>query len=137
MAEVEATIAAVHTVANALEPLEKAVIINAGARLSDDQTKVLIPFIDFFQRFDTIPNILWYFEAWNSTLDLETALFMKERGMPKLIHWFGANDTMLQSQMAAFLIAQGDHDYFSMSREWTDGGWNCAPTPIASPQLWM
>ena len=36
---------------------------------------------------------------------------------------FGANDTNLPSQMAAFLIAQGEGDYFSMSREWTDGGW--------------
>jgi hypothetical protein len=127
VAEVEATIAAVHTVASALEPLQKAVIINAGARISDDQTKVLVPFADFFDRFDDIPNLLWYFEAWNSTLDLETALWMKDRGMPKVIHWFGGNDTMLPSQMAAFLIAQGDHDYFSMSREWTDGGWNWHP----------
>ena len=65
---------------------------------------------------------MWYYEVWNSSRDLSTALFMQQRGMPKIIHWFGANDTALPSQMAAFLIAQGDWDYFSMSREWTDGG---------------
>ena len=79
------------------------------------------------ERFDGIDNILWYFEAWNSTRDLSTALFMKERNMPKIIHWFGANDTALPSQMAAFLVAQSEHDYFSMSREWTDGGWGYHP----------
>ena len=100
---------------------------------------------------------------------------MQQRNMPKLIHWFGANDTALPSQMAAFLIVsarldtcwdrsrlhvpisgqahvrvclpsadpfcslgllllvvcigqvQGDHDYFSMSSEWTDGGWAWHP----------
>ena len=39
----------------------------------------------------------------------------------------GSNDTMLPNQLAAFLIAQADYDYFSMSREWTDGGWNWHP----------
>ena len=79
------------------------------------------------ERFDSIENILWYFEAWNSTLDFSTALFMQERKMPKIIHWFGANDTALPSQMAAFLIVQSDHDYFSTSFEWTDGGWGWHP----------
>jgi len=74
------------------------------------------------EQFDEVENIMWYYEAWNSSRDLSTALFMQQRGMPKIIHWFGANDTALPSQMAAFLIAQGDWDYFSMSREWTDGG---------------
>ena len=39
----------------------------------------------------------------------------------------GSNDTLLPNQLAAFLIAQADYDYFSMSREWTDGGWNWHP----------
>jgi hypothetical protein len=34
---------------------------------------------------------------------------------------------MLPSQLAAFLITQADYDYFSMSREWTDGGWSWHP----------
>ena len=103
-AEVEATIKAVHSVAATLKPLGKAVIINAGARLSQDPSAALVPFPQFFERFDDIENIMWYFEAWNSTLDLSTALFMQQRKMPKLIHWFGANDTALPSQIAAFLI---------------------------------
>ena len=87
----------------------------------------IAPRMNTDERFDDIENILWYFEAWNSTADLSTALFMKDKGMPKIIHWFGGNDTALPSQMAAFLIAQSDHDYFSMSREWTDGGWSWHP----------
>ena len=46
------------------------------------------------------------------------------------VHTFtacGACAQLLPNQMAAFLIAQGDHDYFSMSREWTDGGWGWHP----------
>jgi hypothetical protein len=90
MAEVHATVAAVHGIAAALQPLGKAVIINAGARLSQDPALALVPFKTFFAGLNDIPNVIWYFEAWNSTLDLSTALFMAERGMPKLIHWFGA-----------------------------------------------
>lgn len=47
MAEVEATIAAVHAVAAALRPLGIAVIINAGTRLTENASTVLIPFADF------------------------------------------------------------------------------------------
>ena len=35
---------------------------------------------------------------------------MQQRNMPKLIHWFGANDTALPSQMAAFLIVSARLD---------------------------
>jgi hypothetical protein len=153
--EVEATITAVRDIAAKLLPLDMAVIINAGARLSHDPAKALMPFDKFFSHFADIPNILWcdsfipstttmrcdccgtlipfmmgvcrYFEAWNSTQDLSTALFMQKQAMPKIIHWFGSNDTQLENQMAAFFVAQSAHDYFSMSREWTDGGWNWHP----------
>ena len=47
MAEVEATIVAVRTIAAALRPLGLAVIINAGTRLTEDASTVLIPFADF------------------------------------------------------------------------------------------
>jgi len=50
MAEVEATIAAVHTIAAALRPLGLAVIINAGTRLTEDSSTVLVPFNDFCER---------------------------------------------------------------------------------------
>ena len=58
-AEVEATIKAVHSVAATLKPLGKAVIINAGARLSQDPSAALVPFPQFFERFDDIENIIW------------------------------------------------------------------------------
>jgi hypothetical protein len=47
MAEVKATITAVNTIAATLKPLGKAVIINAGARLSEDTSAVLMPFTEF------------------------------------------------------------------------------------------
>ena len=59
LAEVEATISAVHTIASILQPLSKAVIINAGARLTDDPDAALIPFNSFYERFDNISNLLW------------------------------------------------------------------------------
>ena len=90
LAEVHATVTAVHSIAAALRPLGKAVIVNAGARLSQDPVAALVPFKTFFASLNDIPNIIWYFEAWNSTLDLSTALFMAEQRMPKVIHWFGA-----------------------------------------------
>jgi hypothetical protein len=47
MAEVKATITAVNTIAATLKPLGKAVILNAGARLSEDTSAVLMPFTEF------------------------------------------------------------------------------------------
>ena len=78
---------------------------------------IYYPFIEYY----------WYVTGHACTLHAATALFMKAQKMPKVIHWFGSNDTRLESQMAAFLIAQAEFDYFSMSREWTDGGWGWHP----------
>ena len=47
MAEVEATIAAVHMIAAQLRPLGLAVVINAGTRLTEDPSTVLMPFAEF------------------------------------------------------------------------------------------
>lgn len=121
--EVQANIDAVMDIAGGLWELPKAVIVNAGARLTQDPAEALVPFKEFYEKIDPVLNMIWYFEAWNSTEDLTTALFMRERKMPKLIHWFGSDPKRLEDQMAAFLLAQGDWDYFSASTEWTDGGW--------------
>ena len=58
--EVQATVTAVRTIAAKLLPLQKAVIINAGARLTQDRAAALMPFDVFFTHFNDIPNILWY-----------------------------------------------------------------------------
>eukprot|EP01065_Artemidia_motanka_P033244 TRINITY_DN40216_c0_g1_i1.p1 TRINITY_DN40216_c0_g1~~TRINITY_DN40216_c0_g1_i1.p1 ORF type:complete len:449 (+),score=108.82 TRINITY_DN40216_c0_g1_i1:72-1349(+) len=124
-ADSEATVSIVARLAERLRPQRKAVIVNSGRRLGGvDGERCLSPWDEFYGNLSAVPNLLWFFEAWNASQDLETAVRFMHDGVPKVVHYFGNNDTLILNAMASFLIAQGDYDYFGASSEWTDGGWS-------------
>ena len=109
-------------VAARLAVAKKAVIINSGRLIDDSEEDCLLKWPEFLRGIKAIPNVIWFREAWNATKELPTALALLKAGIPKLIHYFGTNDTLLESQLASFFVVQGPYDYFAMSSEWTDGG---------------
>ena len=128
-ADSRANLAAITKVAARLARAKKAVIINSNRRVDDtDAEACLVPWAEFLTGVKAIPNLIWFREVFNASLEMPTAYALLEAGIPKFVHAWGdvaVNDTkseLLETAMAAFLAVQGPYDYFAVSSKWTDDG---------------
>ena len=153
---------AIRRIGRRLLKADKALIINSGrvqpnANGSPGRAgeHCLLPWSEFLAGVKTVPNLIWFREAWNASLELPTALTLLREGVPKLIHYFGSadpnsTDPSVEGAMASFLVVQGAYDYFAISSKWTDAGgmnwhnqfdqYDCgeplAPLPTVRGMVW-
>jgi hypothetical protein len=128
-ADSRANLAAITAVATRLARAKKAVIINSNRRVDDtDHEACLVPWAEFLSGVKAIPNLIWFREVFNASLEMPTAYALLKAGIPTFVHAWGdiaVNDTNnkpLETAMAAFLTVQGPYDYFAVSSKWTDNG---------------